>query len=83
MNVVLVDSRRVGSSAWAAVRGSQKVHVSGMQEGDEIEVFTDLSRQAFLFVKDGELTLKTLGTPMRVKVDHVRASGSPVSVDLR
>jgi len=83
MNVVMIDSRRVGSSVWAAVRGSQKVHVSGMSEGDEIEILTDLSSIPILFDSDGELHLEALGDPTRVKVEHTKASGSPVSVDLR
>lgn len=82
MIAVLIDSRKLGSSGWINVRSSQRVRVSGMQEGDDVHIHynQEVGRVRSRVKEDCEIPLK--GEEM-VKAEIVKISeGSRIYVDL-
>lgn len=85
MIAVLIGSRTVGSSSWAAVRNRKTIVVEGMGDADLIRVFFRYKESNEVTHQDiwnnGEFSLPE-GCD-RVRVDHIETSGSYVFVDLK
>lgn len=81
MTAVLLESKEPGSSSWVIVRGQRAVRVSGLSEGDEMY----LSLFNGSVIRERVLSDCTLDLPKevrRVRAEHIKTSGNPVSVDL-
>jgi hypothetical protein len=80
MIAVLIDSRKVGSSGWINVRSTQKVRVSGMQEGDQLLIHWGSDGIPLEVLGDGEFPVNG---EMNVKAEIVKVSEtSRIYVDL-
>jgi hypothetical protein len=84
MIAVLLDSRKEGSTCWAAVRGSQEIRLTGLGEKDilEIQLAGNGSEGISFFGRGEDCRFKLPDGVEKVKVHHLKASGSPVYVDL-
>lgn len=82
MQAILLSSRQTGMTGWAAVREGQLLRVTGMGDGDLMRVRLQSTSPLHVFPidEDGDYKLP-IGT-VRVQVEHIRASGASVCVDL-
>jgi glycerate kinase len=81
MIAVLLGSRRAGRSAWTSRRKSKTLHANGLAEGDELIIYLDGGLDAQTIVEDTVFIIPEL--VKKIQVEHVRASGNRVFVDLR
>lgn len=83
MVAVLVCSERIGRSCWAAVRGKEVIQFRGLGEGDLVRVSFRKEEEIEImeFDSDGKFPIPE-GT-LRIRAEHVEASGSPIFIDLR
>lgn len=88
MTVVLLDSRKIGSSAWVYVKRARGIEVDGMEIGDLLHLifeFQDRIGEELFIEENGSFPLPP-GT-VRLRAEHTRVSeiarkNGGVSVDL-
>ena len=84
--VVLLASRKSGGhSPWVAVRHTRRVIATGLDTGDVLAISYRGAEHAPIpgVVVDQDCELDIPRGAMFVCVDHIKASGNKVSVDLR
>jgi hypothetical protein len=85
MLAVLMCSSKIGSSSWADARGRGEIHISGMQEGDVLQIIFRSSseeRETDTLVMNN-CTVHIPFHTDRVMVEHKEVGGGKVCVDLR
>jgi hypothetical protein len=88
MLAVLMCSSKVGSSSWADARGRGEIHVTGMVEGDLVEICitTDIGPFENKHLVESVSENRKISIPewaTRIMVSHKEAAGGKVCVDLR
>jgi hypothetical protein len=84
MIAVLIESRRLGSSAWIAIRHTKTIRVRGMEEGDIVVIHLrgpgDVAG-VLCFHRSDEMEIPASYTA--IMAEHLEVNGkSRVSVDL-
>lgn len=83
---VLLNSSKVVTSGWAAVRGSTEVHVTGMGKDDQVEVAfrtSGASMESVDILADTILPLPINAEFVQAAHIEAAAEGSCICVDLR
>jgi hypothetical protein len=84
MIAVLIESRKVGSSSWIAVRHTKKIRLTGLCEGDLVVIrLKGPDARGEIVVKDNDSVVLIPPGYTAVQAEHIKTNGkNRISIDL-